>query len=79
MALMTAQEMFEELGFKKEVTGSEIMDENFVKYENEKEDKSITFRKWFKDFYAFEGKDTMEIDMPTFKAIHKQLEELGWI
>ena len=21
----------------------------------------------------------MDIDMPTFKAIHKQLEELGWL
>ena len=74
-----AMEMFEELGFVREVSKSPIVNRNFIKYKNKKEDKSITFRRWFKDFYAFECGDAMEIDMLTFKAIHKQLEELGWL
>lgn len=76
---MTAREMFEELGFVREVSKSPVVNRNFIKYENKKEDKSITFRRWFKDFYAYECGDTMEIDMPTFRAIQKQLEELCWI
>lgn len=77
--MKTAKEMFKELGYEKEVTGSEIMDENFIGYENKKENKYIGFRRWYKDFHAFEDKGDIDIDMPTFKAIHKQLEELGWL
>lgn len=77
--MKSAKEMFEDLGYEKVVTGSEIRNENFITYNNEKENKLIGFRKWFKDFHAFEDKGDMDIDMPTFKAIHKQLEELGWL
>lgn len=76
---MTAREMFEELGFVREVSKSSIVNRNFIKYENKKEDKSIIFRRWYKDFYAYECGDAMEVNIPTFKAIHKQLEELGWL
>ena len=73
---MKAEEMFRERGYSKEEN------ENFIKYFNacgENTDKKVCFKLRKKTVCAEEYWFSDEIDMPTFKAIHKQLEELGWL
>lgn len=78
MTLMTAQEMFEELGYEQGKC------DEYILYYKKEEDNGTLYRysilfknKWFSaGHYEYGG---MLIDIPTFKAICKQLEELGWI
>jgi len=63
---MTAKEMFEELGFEYDDG------ENYIEYSNY--DTGICFMLDDKDISI----NTGYIDMPLFKAINKQCEELGW-
>ena len=83
MARMTAKKMFEELGYEQGKCDA------YIWYYKKEEDNGILYRysilfknKWFSadqnstDHYEDGG---MLIDIPTFKAIHKQLEELGWL
>ena len=72
---MTAKEMFEELGYKYRIDEFGLID--CTKIANN-ECYHIAFG--VNDFYATKScYRPMDIDMPTFKAIHKQLEELNWI
>lgn len=71
---MTAKEMFEELGYTYKIDEIGLID--CIKVENSA-CHHIAFG--VKDFWATENYRPMDIDMPTFKAIQKQLEELNWI
>lgn len=71
--------MFEDLGYEINISPSKIINKNFIEYANKEERKAIIFSLQDRKFYAYENKDTMEIDILTFKAIQKQLEELGWL
>ena len=82
--MKTAREMFEELGYKI----YEIYQKH-VCYNKEVEINNIIFLYiiTFKDktYHAYQcteedyGDDGITIDMKLFKAIQKQLEELGWL
>lgn len=73
---MKAQEMFEELGY------GYFERNNCIHYEWEDESKThwanICFNLDYKLVFACQDYDPMQIDMPTFKAIQKQIEELRW-
>lgn len=72
--MKTAREMFEELGYTYKIDEFGLID--CIKVEN-----NTCYHIAFgaKDFWATKNYKPMDIDMPTFKAIHKQLEELGWL
>lgn len=83
--MKSAKEMFEELGYKCKSEWPDGYIEYYkkAKYDDEFYEFTICF---FSDvFYAqihnlkYGGNHGMDIDMPTFKAIQKQLEELNWI
>ncbi len=76
--MKTAKEMFEELGYVFEIN------DNFIEYyKNSKKSffvyKHVCFDLVNKSYSASCNYENMEIDMPTFRAIQKQLEELGWL
>ena len=74
---MTAREMFENLGY--EYYESENSIRYLANYDMPGEREEISFLKYSHRIftqYNFEGKD---ITMDEFKAIQKQMEELGWI
>jgi hypothetical protein len=76
---MTAREMFEELGYK------QVRNDKYgIKYINEDDwDAEVEFDLEWKTFDAslndFGEIRPDSIDIPKFKAIQKQLEELGWL
>ena len=70
----TADEMFEELAYKKEIKSKELV------YENENEDKIITFNSDKKNITCnnfYDGYET--INMQELQAINKKVKELGWL
>ena len=80
---MSAKEMFKKLGYEEEEVGQE-----FIRYVIEEDKvypnyypswKVIQFTLDEKTFYACDTGNEMEVDMQTFKAIHQQLKELGWL
>ena len=72
---MTAKEMFEALGYKKS-----IYDDPFPHIEWYASGLgTIEFNLSTKTFCTYERMEALDIDMQTFKAIKKQLEELRWI
>lgn len=78
--MKTAKEMFEELGYKYISDEFGLID--CIKVENNNcYHIAYCYHIAFgvKDFWATENYRPMDIDMPTFKAIQKQLEELEWI
>lgn len=71
---MTAREMFEELGYKKDEYSKCICYYN----PNEVNDEIVFYlenRTFNRDYYGHGN----AIDMPVLKAINKQVEELGWL
>ena len=75
---MTAKEMFEELGYEQTIT------QYYIKYYSEENSKyscwtKIVFNLDEETIYADDTYEGMNIDMQTFKAIHQQLKELGWL
>ena len=74
---MTAKKMFEKLGYEYSLICNGIIHE--IKYEHKDEHGKIVFKLNYKVFYADIDDYSVLIDMPTFKAIHRQLEELGWL
>lgn len=75
-----ADEMFEELGYKKIENGKDkVFHIEYVKYDKQ-EDKSITIQFWndesFDKINNFE--EVEYITMQELKAINKKVEELGW-
>lgn len=78
---MTAQEMFENLGYKLDKSSNP----NYIDYWKNEETKYIVFAKRIcfdlrrKTYYIFYSFETIGIDMSTHRAIQKQIEELGWL
>lgn len=72
---MTAKEMFEKLGYKKDTTYKIY---GHLYYFNE--DIKIDFDLEDKDFYKYSCLNDCRcsINMQELKAINKQVEELGW-
>lgn len=71
--IMTAKEMFKELGYKK--YASNLW---FEWYQNE-EDVEITFHLTTKTVCASLDNLPLEITMSLLKAINQQVKELGWL
>ena len=74
---MTAKKMFEELGYK--YLEPTLHKESYFYYEDIFKCNLIIFYLKEKKFMTSHNYKEMDIDMPTFKAIYKQLEELGWL
>ena len=80
---MKAKEMFEELGYwideesKLEILYKmkwEISSTYWIGFDKTKK----TFERFITSDSPFHPSKSFEIDMPTLKAINKQIEELGW-
>lgn len=77
--VMTAREMFINLGYKK--IEIDTFD-NTIEYRCMNDDggwKLIIFYLNEKEVSADENWEGMNMDIPTLKAIYKQCEELGWL
>jgi hypothetical protein len=80
---MTAREMFEELGYEYTYCGIPVFES--IEYEKkEMIDGYTVYQIITFDFYDKTVKcdghyESLQVGMPTFKAITKQLEELGWL
>ena len=76
---MTAKKMFEELGYKYKEPTFKVHGDSHFYYEDIFKCNLIIFYLKEKKFMTSHNYKEMDIDMPTFKAIHKQCEELGWL
>ena len=76
---MTAKEMFEELEYRYKEPTFKVHENSFFYYEDTFKCNLIVFYLKEKEVMTSHNYKEMDIDMPTFKAIHKQLEELGWL
>jgi hypothetical protein len=79
---MSAREMFEELGFKDVKETKTFIEyktiKSFCGYERVKFD--LTLKRFVYDAKTGQGNLAIrQINMPIYKAIQKQIEELGWI
>lgn len=72
----TAEEMFEDLGY--ECIKSDLSIRYMANYEMAEDHKDIRFSLKRQRFYAQCDFDPKDIDMREFKAIQKQIKELGW-
>lgn len=71
----TADEMFEELGYKKVRD-----DERFIKYRKQHDNDYIVIDKETKDFIKnFDFTYWKAVNMQELQAINKKVEELGWM
>ncbi len=68
---MTAKEMFKELGYE----CSKYYDRNILIQYDDEEENEIVF--WIKEQEFSASNFSLTVD--EFKAIQKQMEELGWI
>ena len=75
---MSAKEMFEQLGYEQTITQYSI---KYYSEENSKYScwKKIVFNLDEETFFADDTYGSMNIDIQTFKVIHQQLKELGWL
>ncbi len=77
--MKSAKVMFGELGYSKYENSKEIV---YI-YATKEKHIQITFTNKIYFGYFIDYNDgglyILKFDMPTFKAIHKQLEELGWL
>ena len=76
---MTAKEMFRKLGYKYKEPILKVYGDRYFYYEDIFKEKLIIFYLKEKEVMTSHNHREMDIDMPTFKAIRKQLEELGWL
>lgn len=73
---MKAREMFEALGYEY----CKYYDrDKIIQYYNEKEDVQFLFWIVEQEFSVSEYGELKNITVDEFKAIQKQIEELGWI
>ena len=77
--MKSAQEMFEELGYIYKDPRFKVHVDRYFYYVDIFKDNIIIIYLKEKDFMADCNCKPMDINMPTFKAIHQQLEELGWL
>ena len=66
-----ADEMFEELGYKKED------DEYWIIYKGE--EKDITFNKKYKNVEVYDERESQYMTMRELQAINEKCKELGWL
>ena len=76
---MTAKEMFEKLGYKYCTSEFETNKDKYFYYEDIHEEKVVRFDLVYKEIWVSKNCEPTHVDIPTIKAIHKQLEELGWL
>lgn len=73
---MSADEIFEKLGYVK------VIDENHIYYNNLKWEYTIVFDLLSKTFIGYIDEDTeasLSVDMQELKAINQKCKELGWL
>ena len=73
---MSADEMFEKLGYVK------VSDENHIYYNNLEWEYTIVFDLSSKTFKGYIDEDTemaLSVDMQELKAINQKCKELGWM
>lgn len=73
---MNAKEMFEALGYE---YCNYYDRDKIIQYYNEKEDVQFLFWIAEQEFSVSEYGELKNITVDEFKAIQKQIEELGWI
>ena len=73
----TAEEMFEDLGY--ECFKKPLSIRYQANYEMAEDHKDIYFSSYSRTFYAQQDFNPMDINMREFKAIQKQIKELGWL
>jgi len=76
----TAQELFKNLGFEKEIDCLGII--RYDKKEDEFTNNHVIFECYrFAAWSVYRGKEieTLRVDKRLHKAIKKQIEELGWL
>ena len=66
-----ADNMFEELGYKKEAALG------FIKYQ--KGSKIVSFYLEYEEYEVYEADNMQELNVLEHKAIHQKLKELGWL
>lgn len=66
---MSAKEMFEELGYEIQI------EYDYILYRNEEDSCYI----YFYDYQAIELRCSNSLDVSVYKAINKQIKELGWL
>lgn len=73
--MKSARKMFNELGFKykKTASGFEYL------HSNGSCSLKVLFDERNHDLYVVDNQQLICLDMPTLKAINKQIEELGWL
>ena len=76
---MSAQEMFEQLGYKLDKYPDHLDYWKGAETKYAAMVKQVCFDLRRKSYYATCLFDVGEIDMPTLRAIQKQIEELGWL
>ena len=67
---MTAEEMFEKLGYERDYSNNGV-----IYKKNCSQINNITFANDRKDIYMTNG----YMDLKLFKAIQQQIKELGWL
>lgn len=77
--MKSAKEMFRELGYRYKEPTFKVHGDGYFCYEDIFKGNLIIFYLKEKEFMTSHNYKEMDIDMPTFKAIQKQLEELGWL
>lgn len=73
----TAEEMFYDLGY--DCIKSDLSIRYMANYEMAEDHKDIRFSLTRQQFYAQCDFDPKDINMREFKAIQKQIKELGWL
>ena len=76
---MTAKEMYRKLGYKYQEPILKVYGDRYFYYNNFSEDNLIIFYLEEKEILTSHNCESLTMDIKTFKAIHKQLEELGWL
>lgn len=74
----TAKEMFETLGYEY-MFCSDINRISYSRYDGCGDFQLIFFDVDYRIFFTEDEYEGMHIDIPTFKAIHQQMKELGWL
>lgn len=76
--MKSAKEMFEDLGY--EYSFDNRRDEFVIHYWKDQDTLDWKHICFYEHTYEADEKwESMSVDMPTFKAIKKQCEELGWL
>lgn len=73
----TAEEMFYDLGY--DCIKSDLSIRYMANYEMAEDHKDIRFSLTRQQFYAQCDFDPKDVNMREFKAIQKQIKELGWL